>query len=416
MKIAMYGGSFDPVHIGHEQAIEYLAKRFDKVVVLLAKLSPFKTTMHANDMQRLCMLKSVVKYDNVYIDTQELDRACPSYTVYSVLSLRAQYKDAELWLCIGYDNLSNLHEWYDWKTIESNCRLLIFGRSYYPTEMMVQSVDIDDATRQHVLNVVKKMESEIPIQSIDIKYTMADVRLPSVSSSLARISTSMRCGHWCLSEPVRDIIGHQLYQEYSQLSSSLELEMFGLTVGRIAHIRRATLNGVALAQVCGVDKHKVAIAMLLHDIAKSLELQRLEELSKYYGWDVDIDRISQLPKPIQHSLAGRYIAKSYFGIIDAQILDAIEYHTTARPNMTSLDMVVYLADATECGRLYKTYSRGLSCDNKLLRIIQLAYSGMLERAMSCALIDSVDSLNERKVPIYYLTQQALDCYAKYNET
>ena len=95
---------------------------------------------------------------------------------------------------------------------------------------------------------------------------------------------------------------------------------------------------------------KLALAGLLHDITKDFTLQKQLELCRSYGIAVDENNI--VPK-LLHSKTGCEYAKHLFGdLIDSEIYDSINYHTTGRANMTLFEIIIYLADYIEEGRTF----------------------------------------------------------------
>ena len=89
-------------------------------------------------------------------------------------------------------------------------------------------------------------------------------------------------------------------------------------------------------------KEKVFFACLLHDVAKNIPQS---DWGKY-----GFENTENLPPPVVHSFLGALVAKQVFGINDEEILNAIKYHTTGRPDMTRLEQIVYVADMIEITR------------------------------------------------------------------
>ncbi len=114
--LIVYGGSFDPVHVGHLipalRAREILAA--DRVLFLPANRSPFKMKQHpgASGPQRLEMLRlAMVGVAGCAADERELHRAGPSYTVETLRELHAERPGVRLTLLLGADQLQMLHGW-----------------------------------------------------------------------------------------------------------------------------------------------------------------------------------------------------------------------------------------------------------------------------------------------------------------
>jgi predicted HD superfamily hydrolase involved in NAD metabolism len=110
-----------------------------------------------------------------------------------------------------------------------------------------------------------------------------------------------------------------------------------------------------LAQRFGCDPEKAALAGLLHDCAKNLELGKMMEYAKRVGFPMD--GASGAGAGILHAPAGAVVAREALGITDREVLSAICWHTVPRPDMSTLDKVVSLADIIEPGRDFEGVQR-----------------------------------------------------------
>ncbi|WP_297811023.1 bis(5'-nucleosyl)-tetraphosphatase (symmetrical) YqeK [uncultured Finegoldia sp.] len=127
-----------------------------------------------------------------------------------------------------------------------------------------------------------------------------------------------------------------------------------LKKSRYEHVLRVRDKAVELAKLHNQDVMKIELAALLHDCAKNNEEMYLEkykkefeELRKLRNNNPDMEN----PK-LLHCYLGRIVAKREYEIKDEMILDAIEFHTTGRVNMTDFEKIIYLADKTEDNRDY----------------------------------------------------------------
>jgi len=105
-----------------------------------------------------------------------------------------------------------------------------------------------------------------------------------------------------------------------------------------------------LAILYGEDKEKARLAGLVHDCARCFPPPKLIELSKEFH--IELDELCLHEIQLIHGILGARIAQKEFHIHDPYILDAIEYHTTGRKNMTLLDKIICLADYIEPNRDY----------------------------------------------------------------
>lgn len=115
MKLGIYGGSFDPVHLGHllvaQAAVEELG--LDRLFFIPAAQSPFKPeNKPAPDAVRLQLLRlALAGKTNCEVDDQEIRRGGVSYTIATLRDYAKRFPQAELFYLIGADNAAKLNEW-----------------------------------------------------------------------------------------------------------------------------------------------------------------------------------------------------------------------------------------------------------------------------------------------------------------
>ena len=127
--IALFGGSFDPPHIGHEAIVKALInfKEIDKVIIMPTFLNPFKSKFYAPASLRIKWLKDVFNdYKNVEISSYEVDSAKAVTTITSVKHLLKSYK--KIYLVIGADNLDSLHRWKKYDELKELVTFIIAPR------------------------------------------------------------------------------------------------------------------------------------------------------------------------------------------------------------------------------------------------------------------------------------------------
>lgn len=126
-----------------------------------------------------------------------------------------------------------------------------------------------------------------------------------------------------------------------------------LSERRYIHSLGVMEMAVELAKIYNVDEKKAELAGLLHDNAKEMTA---EELLKYVADNnIEITEVERINTKILHGKVGADIAKKKYGI-SKEIQEAIEYHTTTNPNMTTLDKIVFVADKIELNRKSDTYN------------------------------------------------------------
>ncbi|RYD73645.1 MAG: nicotinate (nicotinamide) nucleotide adenylyltransferase [Verrucomicrobiaceae bacterium] len=132
MRLALYGGTFDPIHNGHlimaRDAMELL--NLDRVVFLPAAISPHKLNRAPVPAEiRRAMVEVAIRDEPGFaLDDRELHRPGPSYTVDTVEEIRAECPGCELFYLIGHDNVAKLHTWHRIDDLQKQVEFVVFGR------------------------------------------------------------------------------------------------------------------------------------------------------------------------------------------------------------------------------------------------------------------------------------------------
>lgn len=129
--IAIFGGTFDPIHKGHLQTSLTLQAYFgfDSYIFLPCKMPTIKPPTHASSEQRISMIQLAIKdYPYFKLDLREIMRDTPSYMVETLESFRLQNPNASIILIIGYDAFLSLPRWFQWEKLITFAHLLIINR------------------------------------------------------------------------------------------------------------------------------------------------------------------------------------------------------------------------------------------------------------------------------------------------
>ncbi len=149
MKIAIYGGTFDPIHHGHlilaRQAQETLG--FEKIIFIPAAVSPFKKSPAASGALRLSMLRAAIKGETGFtVDDCELRRPPPSYTIDTVEEIRRREGVGEIHCLIGEDNVEELAKWHRFTELKKMVRFVVLDRTgrqaNHSYEVIQRKIDI----------------------------------------------------------------------------------------------------------------------------------------------------------------------------------------------------------------------------------------------------------------------------------
>ncbi|OYD07616.1 bis(5'-nucleosyl)-tetraphosphatase (symmetrical) YqeK [Paludifilum halophilum] len=165
-----------------------------------------------------------------------------------------------------------------------------------------------------------------------------------------------------------------------------------LTQTRWEHTLRVVDTALELAERFGADPQKADTAALLHDYCKFWSRERMREVILRRGLPEDL---LQHNLELWHAPVGAEVVQDEFGIGDADILNAIRYHTSGRPHMTLLEKVIFLADYIEPGRRFP----GVEDVRRLAR-------ENLDRAILQSLDNTLRFLIQRGQKVYPLTLAA----------
>jgi nicotinate-nucleotide adenylyltransferase len=132
LRLGIFGGTFDPVHLGHllpaRDALEKM--RLDAVLFVPCARSPFKREVPlTTDAQRFALLRLALKSEpRFWLSRCELDRPPPSYAIETAREVREAFPRATLFWLLGADQLGRLHEWRDWKELRRDVKFLLMQR------------------------------------------------------------------------------------------------------------------------------------------------------------------------------------------------------------------------------------------------------------------------------------------------
>ncbi len=357
MKIGIFGGTFNPPHKTHLNMAIQAGKQLclDKLFVVPCGDPPHKKT----DMDKYTRLKlTQIAFAGIgEVCDYELTKQGKSYTVDTLRYIRELYPTAQLFLIIGGDSLRDFSQWYHPEEILQLCTLAVCNR---------EGVSVPShALSQDKIVFVQFEPNDVSSTEIRLRYVFQKDNCNFVTQEVDSFVKT-----------------HNLYQQNSWAIAKLQSM---LTPKRFDHTYHVVKRGLELAP--SSLKDKVFWACLLHDCAKYIDKNRHSE----YGFDA-----KDMPEPIVHAFLGELVAQKDFGITDGEILSAIKYHCTAKPNMSELEMIVYVADKTEETRPYP--------------LEHLLKGTLLDMFVACLLEANLYCQNAHGEDMYYLTQQAIDYY------
>ncbi len=124
-----------------------------------------------------------------------------------------------------------------------------------------------------------------------------------------------------------------------------------LSEHRFLHVNGVVKRAIEYAEKYDIDIEIVKLTALAHDIAKELSLEEMNEYINKYN--IELDDIEKINHNLLHAKVGAAICKYEYGFTE-DMVNAVRYHTTGRANMSLLEKIIYLADATEENRKYSS--------------------------------------------------------------
>jgi nicotinate-nucleotide adenylyltransferase len=191
MRVGIFGGSFNPPHMGHLNSLQTVAKKagLGQIRVIPAAQSPLKVPIEGpTPEQRLEMTKIALQGwgDQFVIDDQEIKRGGASYTIDTIKNLRKTIEAEDLYLIIGMDKLEELEQWKNHNEILKQANLIVTSR---PGFNFPQSQD-------ELPELIKKEVAEFDFNFIELKTgrNIQFIRLEDVTTSATELRRSIRIG------------------------------------------------------------------------------------------------------------------------------------------------------------------------------------------------------------------------------
>jgi nicotinate-nucleotide adenylyltransferase len=334
MRILLYGGTFNPPHLGHVQSLKtaVAALKPDRVYVLPDSIPPHKPLAEESpdSSQRLEMTKlAVADLPGAQVLDIELNRPGKSYTADTLRLLKQQHPQDELVFLLGTDMFLSLQTWHEPETVCALATIALFARETdKQAEIQTQADYLKTTYHAQVLLLAGK-----PVE---------------VSSSQVRSLLPQRQGRELLPPAVYGyIVRTGLYGARPDLAWLRQEAHRFLKPTRVPHVLGTEQEAVRLAKRWGLSPEQAAEAAICHDITKRLE--REEQLRLCDKYDIMIDDYERASEKLLHSKTGAALTQDLFGL-DEEVIQAIRWHTTGRPDMTDLQKIIYLADYIEPNR------------------------------------------------------------------
>lgn len=371
MKIAVFGGSFDPVHSEHvhiaRAAIAEL--QLDKLLVMPAFSPPHKPWKRlAPDSDRLHMCKLAFQdMEKAEVCDYEIARGDVSYTYLTCRYFRSLYQDAEIYWLVGTDMLRDFPTWKNPQSILNDVTLAVCARN-----------ETDWIDR----------ESQAFYERFGKKFVTVSYVGKNVSSTEVRVFAGAGVlRNDLVPENVAAYIEENKIYEIPFAKEALALEK----TARREHSVRVAQTAARMAMKMRISERQALTAAFFHDCAKNLPSDSpfLQDFTMDAAW-------GDVPAPVVHQFTGAYLAEHIFHVTDREVLDAIRYHTSGRADMSSLEKLIFLADMLEDGRDFDGVDE----------LRRLFWQDGVDACLRAALRQSLQFIKEKGEKIYPLTESA----------
>ena len=392
MKIGVYGGTFNPPHLGHLAAARAVFEllELDRLLLIPAGMPPHKPMPEGSpsSAQRLEMTRLAGEQlglgDRVQVLDMELHREGKSYTADTLAILREAYPEDELWLLMGTDMFLTFQAWRQPEKILSLAGIAAFGRTEADTEELF-AVQREYLSRTY------------PGARI---FTLTIPGVVEISSTELRDQLAAGRGEQYLSPAVYGyILRNGLYKTNADLKNLTAAQLRAAALSylknrRIPHVLGTEQEAVRLAERYGADVEKARVAALLHDCTKKLNMPEQLALCEHYG--IELDELESKALKLLHAKTGAEIARDVFGV-DDEIYRAIWWHTTGHAGMTLLEKIIYLADYMEPTR-----------DFPGVEELRRACYEDLDKGLLLGLEMSIEEMTAMGNPVHHATVEARD--------
>ena len=176
MKIGLFFGSFNPMHIGHKIIASYMAEfsDLDKVMLVVSPQNPLKKKQFLLDQhQRLIMIRIEIE-DNPKLQVSDIEFSMsqPSYTIDTLVRLKEKHPENEYTLIMGADNLNNFHKWKNYEQILEDYSIYVSPRPGIEIDSSHKNIQIVEGVPQ--MEISASFIRESIKQKKDVSYLMPE--------------------------------------------------------------------------------------------------------------------------------------------------------------------------------------------------------------------------------------------------
>ncbi len=206
MRIGLFGGTFDPVHYGHLRSALELAEHYslDTLYLVPNHRPQHRDTPQATTEQRIHMLELAVKdVPRLVVDVREAKRDSSTYTIDTLLEVKAEQPDATILFFMGFDAFAAFDQWHRWEEILKQANLVVIDRP---------DAELSDFAHDLIARQTAQAGSEITAGSVGVIERRQVTQLAISATDVRRRVTASQNVRFLLPDSVREyILNQRLY-------------------------------------------------------------------------------------------------------------------------------------------------------------------------------------------------------------
>ncbi|MEG1043291.1 MAG: nicotinate (nicotinamide) nucleotide adenylyltransferase [Oscillospiraceae bacterium] len=391
MKIGVFGGSFNPIHIGHIKLATFAKEKLglDKLIIVPVGNPCHKESSNLIDgKDRINMCKLAFEgYNNIEVCPFEVERTEQSYTSTTIHMLKVQYPDDEFFLIMGSDMFLHFDKWHCYEELKDMVTVCVGART---SDVIDPIVEFSEKLKEDGCRTIVFNGGIFEVSSTEIRDSFNKHYLEQMSSLIVPIKV------------IEYIVQNGLYG-CDKIAYEYDFEFYSEKVKemvdekRYIHSLAVSKRAVYLAQIYGCDTNKAKVAGIVHDICKSMTYDEMLHWIKKS--DIIWDNATLAQESILHGIAACEYIKSELRIYNTDITQAVMWHTTGKANMSLFEKLIFVADLTSEDRTYPDFEniRKISEEN-------------LDEAVEEILRFNLKKILEKANPISLATAQTYNFY------
>lgn len=309
MNKILFGGAFDPIHLGHINMAEEASKELDADVIFIpAPISVWKKESAPVEDKIKMIELSIEGHSRFSIDRFEVDSGkLTNYSIETAEYFVQKYPDDKFYYLIGADQVNSFHLWKEAKKLSEIVEIVFFERP----NIQIDSKNVD------AFHMKKIKGNLLDVASSDIR----ELRNLKVDEKVMNYIQENNLYY------MKTIASHL---SSKRLNHSIQVAMLAYQIGKKNKIE---------------NPERLYVAGLLHDVGKEIPTQK-------QIMENEFDDFMDLGEFAYHQFVGSYLAVAEFGIQDQSIINAIKFHATGNSNMDLTAKIIYAADKIEPTRSY----------------------------------------------------------------